>query len=30
MKVVFYTNEYPPYTYGGAGVAVEYLTRELT
>ena len=29
MKVVFYTNEYPPYTYGGAGVAVEYLTREL-
>ncbi|MCX5789161.1 MAG: glycogen synthase [Elusimicrobia bacterium] len=30
MKAVFYTNEYPPYTYGGAGVAVEYLTRELT
>ena len=30
MKVVFYTNEYPPYTYGGAGVAVEYLTRELS
>lgn len=29
MKVVFYTNEYPPYTYGGAGVAVQYLTREL-
>ena len=29
MKVVFYTNEYPPYTYGGAGVAVDYLTREL-
>ena len=29
MKVVFYTNEYPPYTYGGAGVAVEYLSREL-
>ena len=29
MKAVFYTNEYPPYTYGGAGVAVEYLTREL-
>ncbi len=29
MKVVFYTNEYPPTTYGGAGVAVEYLTREL-
>lgn len=30
MKTVFYTNEYPPYTYGGAGVAVEYLTRELS
>lgn len=30
MKVAFYTNEYPPYTYGGAGVAVEYLTRELS
>jgi len=30
MKVVFYTNEYPPTTYGGAGVAVEYLTRELS
>lgn len=29
MKVVFYTNEYPPNVYGGAGVAVEYLTREL-
>ncbi|MEI7529028.1 MAG: glycogen synthase [Elusimicrobiota bacterium] len=29
MKVVFYTNEYPPHVYGGAGVAVEYLTREL-
>jgi glycogen synthase len=23
------TNEYPPYVYGGAGVHVEYLTREL-
>ena len=30
MKVAFYTNEYPPHTYGGAGVAVEYLTRELS
>jgi len=29
MKAVFYTNEYPPNVYGGAGVAVEYLTREL-
>ncbi|OIO03902.1 MAG: glycogen synthase [Elusimicrobia bacterium CG_4_10_14_0_2_um_filter_56_8] len=30
MKVVLYTNEYPPNIYGGAGVAVEYLTRELS
>lgn len=29
MKALFYTNEYPPNTYGGAGVHVEYLTREL-
>lgn len=29
MKVAIYTNEYPPNVYGGAGVAVEYLTREL-
>lgn len=29
MKVVFYTNEYPPNVYGGAGIAVEYLSREL-
>ncbi len=29
MKALFLTNEYPPYTYGGAGVHVEYLTREL-
>ena len=29
MKVLFLTNEYPPYTYGGAGVHVEYLSREL-
>jgi alpha-maltose-1-phosphate synthase len=29
MQVVLLTNEYPPYTYGGAGVHVEYLTREL-
>lgn len=28
-KVTFFTNEYPPYVYGGAGVHVEYLTREL-
>jgi len=29
MKALFYTNEYPPYNYGGAGVHVEYLTKEL-
>jgi len=30
MKAVFFTNEYPPNVYGGAGVHVEYLTRELS
>ncbi|WP_263792998.1 glycogen synthase [Salinibacter sp.] len=29
MKVAILTNEYPPNVYGGAGVHVEYLTREL-
>ena len=29
MKSLLLTNEYPPYTYGGAGVHVEYLSREL-
>jgi starch synthase len=29
MKALFLTNEYPPYIYGGAGVHVEYLCREL-
>lgn len=29
MKVMFVTNEYPPYIYGGAGVHVEYLSKEL-
>ena len=29
MKIGVLTNEYPPYVYGGAGVHVEYLTREL-
>jgi len=29
MKVVFYTKEFPPYVYGGAGVVVEYLAEEL-
>src|SRR3954470_7920483 len=30
MRIVILTNEYPPNVYGGAGVHVEYLTRELT
>ncbi|MBN1413298.1 MAG: glycogen synthase [Spirochaetales bacterium] len=30
MKVLFLTNEYPPNIYGGAGIHVEYLTRELS
>ncbi|GBD19995.1 Alpha-maltose-1-phosphate synthase [bacterium HR28] len=29
QKVLILTNEYPPHVYGGAGVHVEYLTREL-
>jgi alpha-maltose-1-phosphate synthase len=29
VKVLLLTNEYPPSTYGGAGVHVEYLSREL-
>lgn len=29
MKTLFLTNEYPPHTYGGAGVHVDYLSREL-
>ncbi len=29
MRVMLMTNEYPPHIYGGAGVHVEYLTREL-
>ncbi len=29
QKVAFFTNEYPPNVYGGAGVHVEYLSREL-
>jgi alpha-maltose-1-phosphate synthase len=28
-KVALFCNEYPPYVYGGAGVHVEYLSREL-
>jgi len=30
MKALFLTHEFPPYNYGGAGVHVEYLTRELS
>ena len=30
MKALLMSNEYPPYTYGGAGVHVEYLSRELS
>ncbi len=29
MKALFLTNEYPPHIYGGAGVHVGYLSREL-
>jgi starch synthase len=29
MRIMFMTNEFPPHIYGGAGVHVEYLTREL-
>ncbi|HAF02287.1 MAG TPA: glycogen synthase, partial [Spartobacteria bacterium] len=29
MKVALLTNEYPPHIYGGAGVHVDYLSREL-
>jgi len=29
MKVLFLTKEYPPHVYGGAGVHVDYLSREL-
>jgi glycogen synthase len=30
MNIAVMTNEYPPHVYGGAGVHVEYLTRELS
>ena len=30
MKVLFYTREFPPYVYGGAGVHVEYLADGLS
>ena len=30
LKALLLTNEYPPYVYGGAGVHVDYLSRELS
>lgn len=30
MKTLFFTREFPPYVYGGAGVHVEYLAEELS
>ena len=30
MKALFLTREYPPYTYGGAGVHVEYLSKKMS
>jgi len=30
MKILFYTREFPPYVYGGAGVHVEYLAEGLS
>jgi len=30
MKSILFTNEFPPHIYGGAGVHVDYLTRELS
>lgn len=29
MNVLYFTNEYPPHVYGGAGVHIEYLAREM-
>ena len=29
MRIAMLTNEYPPHIYGGAGVHVDYLTREI-
>ncbi|MGH9413842.1 MAG: glycogen synthase, partial [Terriglobales bacterium] len=29
MRVALFTREYPPHVYGGAGVHVDYLSREL-
>jgi len=30
MKALFLTNEYPPYIYGGAGIHVQYLAKEIS
>jgi len=30
MKVLYFTNEYPPLVYGGAGVHIEYLSKEVS
>lgn len=30
MKALYLTNEFPPHIYGGAGVHVDYLTREMS
>jgi glycogen synthase len=30
MKTLFFTREFPPYVYGGAGVHIEYLAEELS
>ena len=29
MKIALYTNEFPPHIYGGAGIHVDFLSREL-
>lgn len=29
MKILYLTREFPPYTYGGAGVHIEHLSREM-
>jgi len=29
MKITVLPNEYPPFVYGGTGVHVDYLSREL-
>lgn len=29
MKIALYTNEYPPHIYGGAGIHVDFISREL-